>query len=150
LFTRFGIHGTLNRDESIYAYGGQQLVNGVPPYASIFDPKAPLATLMCGLGAALAHLFGHNELSGIRAMFGLLSVLAVLSIYLLALQLWKSIAGAVVAAVVFASFYRFAADALGGPDAKTAALVPIVLCMLFAARRQWFRAGLFAAICVVA
>lgn len=150
LFTRFSIHGALNRDESIYAYGGQQLADGVAPYVSIFDPKAPLATLLSGLGAAIGRLFGHSELSGIRALFCLLSVLSVLAIYLLALQLWKAVSGAIVAAVVFASFYRFAADALGGPDAKTAALLPIVLCMYFAARRQWFRAGLFAGVAVVA
>jgi hypothetical protein len=150
LFTRFGIHGALSRDEAIYAYGGQQLMHGVPPYASIFDPKAPLATLLCGLGAGLARLFGHSELIGMRAVFFGLSVLAVLAIYLLTLQIWRSVSGAVVAAVVFASFYRFAADALGGPGAKTVAVFPIVMCMYFAARRQWFRAGLFGAIGVVA
>jgi hypothetical protein len=150
LFTRFGIHGALSRDEAIYAYGGQQLVRGVPPYTSIFDPKAPLATLLAGLGAGLGKLFGDPELIGIRVVFFVLAVLAVLAIYLLALQLWRSIAGAVVAAVVFASFYRFAADALGGPDAKTAAMFPIVMCMYFAVRRQWFRAGLFGGIGVVA
>jgi hypothetical protein len=77
-------------------------------------------------------------------------VLAVLAIYLLTLQIWRSVSGAVVAAVVFASFYRFATDALGGPGAKTVAVFPIVMCMYFAARRQWFRAGLFGAIGVVA
>jgi hypothetical protein len=149
LFTRFGFHGMLSRDESIYAYGGQQLVKGVPPYTSIFDPKAPLATLLSGLGAGLSRLFGHSELIGIRLLFFLLSLLAVLAIYLLALQLWNSVPGALLAGVAFASFYRFASDALGGPDAKTAALFPIVMAMYYAARRQWLRSGLFGSIALL-
>ena len=49
LYTRFSIDGNLWRDESIYAYGGQQLLKGVPVYSSIFDPKTPLGTILCGL-----------------------------------------------------------------------------------------------------
>ena len=43
LFSRFGIDDELRRDEAIYAYGGQQMAQGVPPYLSILDPKTPLA-----------------------------------------------------------------------------------------------------------
>ena len=44
LFLQFSIDDVLKRDEAIYAYGGQQLAEGVAPYASVFDPKTPLAT----------------------------------------------------------------------------------------------------------
>jgi hypothetical protein len=43
LFSRFSIDAELRRDEAIYAYGGQQLAQGVRPYVRILDPKTPLA-----------------------------------------------------------------------------------------------------------
>jgi len=141
LYTRFSIDGSLNRDESIYAYGGQQLTHGVPPYASIFDPKGPLATMLCGLGAGLGNLLGRNEIYLIRLVFLGCSVLTVLAVYLLVLQLWDSVIGGLTAAVVFASFDGFARNALPGPDAKTPGVLFLVLCMWLAVRRQWFLAA---------
>src|SRR6476646_9791806 len=51
LLTRYGIHGSLGRDEAIYAYSGQQVAHGVAPYVSMFDPKGPLASLLAGFAA---------------------------------------------------------------------------------------------------
>src|SRR5689334_7986581 len=77
LFTRFSLDDWLRRDESIYAYGGQQLVHGVAPYVSIFDPKSPLATIFAGAGAAWARLFGGDDVHAIRLVFLGFSCLAV-------------------------------------------------------------------------
>lgn len=142
LYARFGIHGRLARDEGIYSYAGERLAHGIPPYQSIFDPKAPLATFVAGAGAALARLFGGNELSAIRLAFYLCSVLTVLAVYVLARRLWRSTAAAVVAAVAFASFYGFAGDALSGPDAKTPGILFAVLSMWLVVRRSWFLGAL--------
>lgn len=142
LFSRFSIDGNLSRDESIYAYGGQQLVHGVAPYASIFDPKGPGATFLAGLAAWLGHLVGHDELKLIRLAFFACAVLTVVAVYLLALQLWGSISGALVAAAVFSAYKGFAEDALAGPDAKTPGILCAVLAMWLAARRQWAWAAL--------
>lgn len=142
LFTRFSVHGEFVRDEAIYAYGGQRLADdGVAPYASIFDPKTPLATILCGFGAAIGRLLGRNELTSIRLLFFLLSVLTVLAIYLLAARLFRSVLGALVASVTFASFFYFASDSLTGPDAKTPGVLFAVLAMWFASRRQWLWTG---------
>lgn len=141
LFTRFGINGNLSRDESIYAYGGQQFAHGVPPYASIFDVKGPLASMIPGLAVAFAHLIGRNELYLIRVTFFVCACLTVLAIYLLAARLWRSVVAGVVAAVVFASFTGFAEDALSGPDAKTPGILFAVVSMWFACRKQWFWAA---------
>lgn len=143
LFTRFSINGGLSRDESIYVYGGQQLTHGVAPYASIFDPKAPIATFICAIGVGLGHLFGVSGVLAIRVLFFICSVLAVLAIYLLVLQVWKSVIGAVAAAVIMASYSGFARDALPGPDAKTPGVLFLVVSMWLAARRNWFWAGIF-------
>ena len=146
LFTRFSIDGALSRDESIYVYGGQQLTHGVAPYASIFDPKGPLATMLAGVGAGLGHLAGHRDVYVIRLLFFFCSVLAVLASYLLVLRVWKSVLGALAAAVVFASYGGFAQDALAGPDAKTPGVLLAIVCMWLAARRNWFWAGITASL----
>jgi hypothetical protein len=136
LFSRYGIHGTLSRDEAIYAYGGQQLAHGVPFYASIFDPKTPGAAYLAGLGAAL------GGLDGIRIAFFVCACLTVVAVYLLAVELWGSVLAGLIAAVAFASFRGFAMDALSGPDAKTPGILMAVVSMLLMARRRWFWAAL--------
>lgn len=147
LYTRFSLQGVLNRDESIYVYGGQQLANhGTAPYASVFDPKSPGATFLCALGVALAKLVGASQISGARIVFVVCSILTVLAVYVLAMLLWRSVVGALAAAVVFSSFFYFAADALAGPDAKTPGVLFVVTSMCFAARRKWFWAGVFSSL----
>lgn len=142
LYARFGINGYLSRDESIYAYAGQQMAQGVALYDSIFDPKGPGASLLAGLGAAVGHLIGGDDLVMIRIAFFVCSCLTVLAIYLLAHRLWHSVVAGIVAAVVFASFNGFAQDALSGPDAKTPGILAAVLAMWLTASRRWLWAGL--------
>ncbi|MGZ4501982.1 MAG: hypothetical protein ACXVXD_16250 [Nocardioidaceae bacterium] len=138
LFTRFGIDGTLTRDEGIYTYSGQQLAHGVPPYASIFDPKAPLATMLAGGAVAVARALGRDDIALIRGAFFVCACLTVLAVYLLAARLFRSPLAGLVAAVVFASFRGFAAHALSGPDAKTPGILMLVVSMWLLTRRSWF------------
>ena len=146
LYTRFSIHGNLTRDEAIYAYGSQQLLDGVPIYLGIFDPKPPLPTMLDALGALAGRAVGSDELLAMRAEFLVLSVLTVVAIYWLALRLWGSVVGAIVAAVTFASFQGFAADALGGPDSKTPGVLLSVVAMALLVQRKWFWAALAGAV----
>lgn len=141
LFTRFSIDGALDRDEAIYAYGGQRMAHGTAPYASIFDPKNPLATILSGTAAGLARAVGRDTLFTIRLAFFCCAVLTVAAVYLLVLQLWRSVPGALAAAVVFASYTGFAEDAIAGPDAKTPGILFAVAAMWLAARRRWFWAA---------
>lgn len=138
LYTRYSIDGRFWRDEGIYAYAGQQWTHGTPPYASIFDPKGPGASLISAAAVALARLFGTDDVHLIRLAFFVCSLLTVLAVYLLVLQVWQSVTGAVVGGIVFASFKGFALDALSGPDAKTPGILFAVVAMWLAARRQWF------------
>jgi hypothetical protein len=146
LFSRFGIHGMLSRDESVYAYGGQQVEDGTPFYVSIFDQKTPGAAYLAGLAVAIGNTFGFADIDSIRVVFFVCACLSVVAVYLLALELWGSIPAALVAAVTFASFRGFALDALGGPDAKTPGILLAVLAMLCFARRRWLWAGLCGAL----
>ncbi len=138
LYTRFSIDGNLWRDETIYAYGGQQLLKGVPVYSSIFDPKTPLGTILCGLGALVGGWFGLLDVHGMRVEFFAFACLTVVAVYFLALRLWNSPLAGVVSATIFASFKGFAGDALGGPDAKTPGILFAVLSMALLVRRKWF------------
>jgi hypothetical protein len=138
LYTRFSLDDNFRRDEAIYAYAGQQLIRGVPMYVSIFDPKTPLAGMIAGLGAWWAKLFGGDDLHAMRIVFCAFAVAAVVGIYALGLQLWRSTLAAIAGAVAFIAFRGFAIDALGGPDAKTPGIAFGILAMLLLLRRRWF------------
>ena len=137
LLTRYGLYGALGRDEAVYAYSGQMVAHGVPPYASLFDPKGPAASLLAGAAAAVADAFGRNDLYAMRALFLLFSVGAVVAVYFVAVRVFSSVAGGLLAAVAMASFRGFAADALAGPDAKTPGVFFVVLSMLLMTQRRW-------------
>src|SRR3954452_14614553 len=77
LFTQFSIQGNLSRDEAIYAYGGQQLADGVPVYQGIFDPKPPLPTFLTALGVGAGRVVGADELYAMRYEFFLFALLSV-------------------------------------------------------------------------
>lgn len=150
VYSRPGINGDLSRDESIYAYAGQQLAHGVPPYVSIFDPKGPLASMIAGAAAWLAQLAGRNDLYAVRLAFFGCSCLTVVALYLLAIRLWGSVTAAVVTALVFVSFRGFALDALAGPDAKTPGVMFAVVTMLLLCYRRWYWSAFAAALtCLV-
>jgi hypothetical protein len=142
LFTRFSIEGNLWRDEAIYAYGGQQLADGVPVYLGIFDPKPPLPTFLTALGVVAGRVLGDNRVLMMRAEFFVFALLAVVAVYWLGLRLWKSPLAALAGAVTFASFKGFAMDALPGPDAKTPGILLAVLSLALLVRRRWFLAAL--------
>jgi hypothetical protein len=143
LYTRFSLMGRVSRDEAIYAYGGERMARGTPPYESIFDPKGPMATIISGIAASLGRAFGFGELYAIRRAFFVCAVLSVVAVYLLVLHLGRSVLAALAAATVFVSFEAFARDALPGPDAKTPGVLFLVLAMWLAARRWWFWSGVF-------
>ena len=69
LFTRFSLDDNFWRDEAIYAYGGQQLADGVPVYSGIFDPKPPLPTFLNAFAVLSARAVDKNDLTAMRAEF---------------------------------------------------------------------------------
>ena len=142
LFSRFGLHAHLWRDEAIYAYGGQQFADGVPFYASIFDIKTPLASQLAGLGVLVGRAVGADDLDAIRVTYFLGACAAVSATYLLARALWRSPLAGYAGAAVLASFSGFAIDAGGGPNAKTFGVLFAVGSMALAVRGRWFWAAL--------
>lgn len=87
----------LERDEGEYAYAGQLILQGIPPYKLAYNMKLP------GTYAAYALLmavFGQNA-SGIHVGLILVNVAAIILVFLLARKLLDEVAGAV-AAVAYA------------------------------------------------
>lgn len=146
LFTRFSLYAKMIRDSSIYIYGGQQMIHGLPPYASEMDPKGPISSILAGFGVAVAKLFGRSDVLVVRAEFCAIAVLGVLGVYLLVLGLWHSVTAAVLAAVVFASFKNFAFNAMTATDGHMPGIVFLIFAMWLTARRNWYLAGFAAAL----
>ncbi|GFE57827.1 glycosyltransferase family 39 protein [Geobacter sp. AOG1] len=74
----------LERDEGEYAYMGQLLLNGMPPYVHAYSMKLPGVS---GAYALIMALFGQTP-SGIHLGLILVNGLCVLFVYLLALRLF--------------------------------------------------------------
>jgi hypothetical protein len=118
LLTRFGVTEELRRDEAVFAYGGQQLAEGVPPYVSILDAKAPLATFIAGGAVAVGRALGVDDLNAIRITFFVIACLTVVAVYVVGKDIFGSVAAGIAGSLAFLSFKGFAIDALGGPNER--------------------------------
>ncbi len=142
----FALHGTdgmLSRDLGIYAYAGQQVADGVPPYVGVLNRAGPLAHVLPGLGVVLARLGGLDDLFGIRLLYLAFAVACVVLVHLLGRDLFGSPWAGLAAAASFLSFSGFIMFATGGPREKTPMLLFLLLALLAAGRRRWLTAGLF-------
>lgn len=146
VYSQFNLHRRLMRDDAIYLYAGQRFTHGVPPYASIMDPKGPMPGILDGVGVAVARLFGRSDLLVVRVEYCALAIVSVLGIYLLVLDLWHSVVAGVVAAAVFTSFRWYASYALTGPQGHMPGTVFLIFTMWLTVRRQWYWAGFAAAL----
>lgn len=149
VFARYGINGDMSRDEGIYAYAGQQLARGVAPYASIFDPKGPVAAVIAGVAAWVGGLLGLTDFYLIRVAFFACALASVAAMHLLATRLWHSWLAGLTAALALVAIPAFAMDALPGPDAKTPGVALVLLAMLYLVERRWFGAGVLASLAVL-
>lgn len=134
--------GGLSRDGAIYLYSAQQLLEGVPPYVSIFDHKGPLTPLISALGVLAAKLFGASQVITVRILFLVCGSLAIAVVYALSRHLLRSLRGALFSTLTFIGFFSFARYAVAEPEAKTPMLLFQSLSLLFTAQKRWFLAGL--------
>jgi 4-amino-4-deoxy-L-arabinose transferase-like glycosyltransferase len=149
LFTRFNIEDMLSRDESIYVYAAQQQTAGVPPYVSIFDPKAPIASWLATAAIIVGRALDISDVYSTRVVYLLIACLAVSAMYILAKWLFASTLAGIAAAATLASFQGFARDALTGPDAKTPAVLFSIVTLGLLVRRRYFLSGLAASLALL-
>ena len=95
---RYGlIDVPLERDEGEYAYAGQLLLEGVPPYRDVFNMKMPGTYAAYAAGMAV---FGQSH-RGIHTALLVVNLLTVILVFLLAAQVINRL-GAITAAASFA------------------------------------------------
>ena len=111
----------LERDEGEYAYMGQLLLQGIPPYLMAYSMKLPG---MCAIYALIMGIFGQS-ISGIHLGLLIFNGIAIVLVFLLTRYLVDEIAG-VVAALVYA-FLSISPLVLGTVAHATQFVVPIAL-----------------------
>ena len=137
-----GFRNTMIRDAGGYLYIGQQVLRGVPPYASLFTHKGPLAPLRGALGVALGRLLGLADIIAVRAFFCLIGAATVAALYVLVAHWTGSRRAGMVGALILLGCYPFTFGATAGPEPKLPMLLFVVLSLYLTSRRRWFWAGL--------
>ena len=146
----YGFDGVLLRDYSIYLYSGQRVAEGVPPYVGVFDHKGPLSPLIAGFGVLLSGLFSVDDVYAVRVVFYATACLAVVAVYLLGKEVFRSREAGLLAAFTFLGFYAYAQPAASGPEPKTPMVLFQTLSLLFAVQKRWFWSGFFGSLaCLV-
>jgi 4-amino-4-deoxy-L-arabinose transferase-like glycosyltransferase len=87
----------LERDEGEYAYAGQLLLQGIPPYREAFNMKFPG---VYGAYAAIMALFGQTA-AGIHLGFLIVNALTIVLVFLLARRLFRSGSAAAASAAIY-------------------------------------------------
>lgn len=141
VYIQYGFNGSLQRDDAIYLYSGQQVARGLPPYVGIFDHKGPVTPLLAGLGVSLAHALRADDIFAVRLLFLGISILVIVSTYLLTRMLFNSHHTGLLTAFFFLNFWGFGRHAVSGPRAKTPMVMFELLSLRLTARKSWFWAG---------
>ena len=146
LYLQYGLKGFLHKDEALYAYMGQQLAKGVPPYISAFDIKTPMTAFLAGFGAWIGNQLEMDDLIAIRITFLLMGCAVVVAIYYLGSFLYKSAIHGLISACVFIAFYGFGRAAASGPNPKTPLVLFVVLSLLAISKKSYFWSAFFASL----
>ena len=111
----------LERDEGEFAYMGQLLLQGIPPYLMAYSMKLPG---MCAIYAFIMGIFGQS-ISAIHLGLLIFNGIAIVLVFLLTRYLVDEIAG-VIAALVYA-FLSVSPSFLGTSAHATQFLVPLAM-----------------------
>jgi hypothetical protein len=141
-----GVQGKLARDVAVYAYGGQQVLEGEPPYVGIFNRGGPVAHLGPAVGAALARLAGIDDLLGMRLLYLGLGAVSVAVAYLVGREALGSRAAGLATAAALLSFEPYTNFVAYGPREKALLVLFVLAAMWATTGRHWFLAGTFVAL----
>ncbi len=150
VFLLHGFGGLLTRDLALYAYGGQQFAEGVPPFVAVLNRAGPLAHMVPGVGAWIGRLLGADsgadDLFAMRILMLVLSVVAVWVVYLMTRDAFGSRIAGVAAATSLLAFQGFVTYATGGPREKTTMMLLMALALWAVVHRRWGWAGVATAL----
>ncbi|WP_180936186.1 glycosyltransferase family 39 protein [Nocardioides ungokensis] len=146
VFVLHGFDGVLSRDLGVYMYAGQQVADGVAPYAGILNRAGPLAHLLPGIGVAAGRWVGADDVLSARVLFMVLSVACVGTAYVLGRDLFRSRPAGLATAAALLCFEGFIRYATYGPREKTAMVLFLLCALLAVTHRRWLTAGCFVAL----
>lgn len=146
VYLMHGFDGPLLRDSGIYAYGGQRVAEGVPPYVAIANRAGPLAHILPGGAVAVARVVGVDDILAIRVFYMLISVACVGLAYLLGRDLFRSRLAGVATAATVISFHGFIWLATYGPREKTPLVLFALAALLAIAHQRWLTTGFLVAL----
>lgn len=150
-FLQFGLTlQPIPGDTTYHIYSAQQMLAGHPIYRDVAIVKTPLADFVVLLALPFGRAFSLDDVMIARLVFMLLTVAAVLVVYLAGRDLLDSRAAGVIAALVVAGNDFYGVRALTGPEPKTLVGLFSILTLVLLARRRWFWAGLSAALAALA
>lgn len=145
-----GWNGPLTRDLGVFVYGGERVLDGVPPYAGVFNSVGPLADLAPALGIWLGRLVGLGPVHGARLLFLVLTAVCCALVCLLGRQTLGGRAGGLIAAAAMLSFRLFVVLGGSGPREKTTMVLFLVAALVLLGRRRWLAAGACTALATLA
>jgi hypothetical protein len=146
VYLAHGFDGPLLRDSGIYAYGGQAVAEGVPPYVAIANRAGPMAHLIPGGAVVVARVVGVDDLLAIRVFYMLIAVACVGLAYLLGRDLFRSRLAGVSAAATLLAFHGFISLATYGPREKTPLVLFTLAALLAIAHQRWLTTGFLVAL----
>ena len=150
VFLLHGFGGILTRDLALYAYGGQQFAEGVPPFVAVLNRAGPLAHMVPGVATWVGRLLGADsgadDLFAMRILMLVLSVIAVWVVYLMSRDAFGSRLAGVAAATSLLAFQGFVTYATGGPREKTTMMLLMALALWAVVHRRWGWAGVATAL----
>jgi hypothetical protein len=141
-----GFGASLSRDLGVYSYGGQQVAEGVPPYVAILNRVGPLAHLVPGIGVVVGRSIGIDDVLAMRVTLMLVSVVAIMVVYLLGRDLFSSRMAGLVSAAALLSCEGFLRYATFGPREKTTMVCFLALALLAMVHQRWGTAGAMTAL----
>lgn len=141
VFLLHGYDAPLNRDLGLYAYSGQRVADGTPPYVGVLNRAGPFAHLVNGAGALIARILGTDDVLTMRVVMTVLAALTVWVLYLLGRDLLSSPLAGMVAATSLLLFREIFEFATGGPREKTTMLLLVVVALWAILHRRWAAAG---------
>jgi hypothetical protein len=136
-----GFDGRLTTDLGVYAYGGQQVAEGVAPYVAIVNRVGPLAHVLPGGAAVVARGVGVEDVLAMRVFFMLIAVACVGLAYLLGRDVFRSRLAGLASAAALLSFHGFIELATYGPREKTPMVLFILASLLAVVHQRWLTTG---------
>lgn len=147
IFSMYGLELPFHRDNALYLYSAQRLLEGEIPYQSVFDMKTPLTSFVTAFALFISEPVFDNPIKGMRVAYIIVAVATVLLTYKLARKFFGDKSGALLAPLMMIGFHGYILQAAIGARPKIILLFFFVTSLIFVIDKRWFLLGLFSTLC---